>query len=854
LVNSTELLDLPLAEAAKVAAHVRPRDADEFFWWVKSYTGYHLPRKAVCDGHVAPLVAVWKVFQEEILDAVFFANRSGGKTVSMAILNLVDLLFKPGCEIASVGAILPQARKGYKYLQQMLQSPLFRDDVVEILMRETSLSNGSSVEIVSSTASGLNCLVGETTIHTCDGNVPIKDLVGRSGFFVPAYDREAGRFTVDRVLRVWKVGSNAPVYRVMFDNDILLATADHPVMLIDGSYRAVRDLRTGDRLVPFERWIRADSGNWYWIMALGNRQFVKQSRLVAEAMLGRPLERDEQVHHGEAGTLCDQPWNLQVMRNGDHARLTNQGENNFWYGKKRPGHAEFMRRYIEQLKEHGLYDERFERLRETWARKSPEEKAAFARAVQERVKREWQTPERRAAQQRSWRNKYSSADDERPWTDFTTMFDLYVVQQESMPKIAQRLGCSLRTVSVWLGRLGISPRSISEGVRLANAKNHRVVSVEFHGYADVYDMQTEKHHNFIANGIAVHNSPHPMKARADEIELMDWDSVQQFFSMAVSAPGICAQQVLSSTRKTLTGSMQKLLDRCEKDPSFSFQVLPWCIWETIERCDLPDCTGCEKVVRSDGQSFAEACGGKAHQSDGFYGIEDAWRKFKLLDPDVWDAEWEGKKPSKGGLVVGKQWDDNVHWQPWVVYNPALASYGGIDFGYDAPFAAAAGQINGVKDLFGLNELYGSELSLQHQIIPVLREMQEMYNVRLWWCDATNPMQIRDLREAGIRAVPCTRDKKASYELVRSYLKGHVTGKPRLVLSQQMENIRRDFLLCHFVKGQADVVANEYSHGVDAVAYLLWGITHKLGGTNQGSGELPVSGGDGRGTVRRRHRV
>ena len=36
--------------------------------------------------------------------------------------------------------------------------------------------------------------------------------------------------------------------------------------------------------------------------------------------------------------------------------------------------------------------------------------------------------------------------------------------------------------------------------------NHRVLSVEPAGYEDVFDMEVPEHHNFVANGVVVHNS------------------------------------------------------------------------------------------------------------------------------------------------------------------------------------------------------------------------------------------------------------------------------------------------------------------------------------------------------------
>jgi len=35
--------------------------------------------------------------------------------------------------------------------------------------------------------------------------------------------------------------------------------------------------------------------------------------------------------------------------------------------------------------------------------------------------------------------------------------------------------------------------------------NHKVISIEFYGFGDTYNLEVETHHNFPANGIMVHN-------------------------------------------------------------------------------------------------------------------------------------------------------------------------------------------------------------------------------------------------------------------------------------------------------------------------------------------------------------
>lgn len=46
-----------------------------------------------------------------------------------------------------------------------------------------------------------------------------------------------------------------------------------------------------------------------------------EHRTVAEQMLGRPLARDEIVHHIDGNKRNNDPSNLQVMTQAEHARL-----------------------------------------------------------------------------------------------------------------------------------------------------------------------------------------------------------------------------------------------------------------------------------------------------------------------------------------------------------------------------------------------------------------------------------------------------------------------------------------------------------------------------------------------------
>lgn len=479
---------------AKMDIRTRPKNRQELFEWCKSYFGFHFARRAVVEGHSAPLDVLAELVFEEVLDMVILASRTGGKTLLVAVANVVDALFRPGCEIASLGAILYQAEKGYRYLVDMFGHDLLREDVIATLMKETKLKNGSLIQILTGTMAGVN-------------------------------------------------------------------------------------------------------------------------------------------------------------------------------------------------------------------------------------------------------------------------------------------------------------------------------------------------------------APHPHKARADEVELIDWTIVQQFFSMARSEKGITGQNVMSSTRKGLFGSMQKLIDKMQYDPGFPFKLRTWGVLDAMEPCSGASCFKCKDVIRGDDQrSWFDVCQKRLMDADGFYTIGDAQRKFLTLDPDVWDAEWECKKPSSRGLVYPIM---NEERYAGFEFDPMKEFWCGCDDGFSDPFCFLAVQSDPSNNVYILDELYGS--GIEHSTwMDRIEEMLASYGQ-----DPKRVVIHIDVRAAALRAEM----KKRGWNVrSRSYLVndtvGHVrkwfTGRkhPKLYVNgPKCPNCRREFELYRYKK-IGDSPLGEDDHAPDALRYGICG-RFPVRQTSSGFDQLPISGGDKR---------
>lgn len=172
-------------------------------------------------------------------------------------------------------------------------------------------------------ASNPCCITGDTLIAVADGRnaVPIKDLVG-SETPVYSYNHRIGKTTV---ARMWNIGvkrQQAPIYEVLLDDGTTFrATDDHLIMLRDGSYRMVRDLKDKDSLMPFHSKILAPvktrtKRRYYWT----GGSWQPQYRAVWEYFNGKqPTETH--IHHQDFSARNDLVDNLILLSIKEHQEI-----------------------------------------------------------------------------------------------------------------------------------------------------------------------------------------------------------------------------------------------------------------------------------------------------------------------------------------------------------------------------------------------------------------------------------------------------------------------------------------------------------------------------------------------------
>lgn len=310
--------------------------------------------------------------------------------------------------------------------------------------------------------------------------IPIEDVeIGSL-----AYSFDANRKLVLRkVLNKWKTG-HKQVVRIHWQGDgrqhdgYLDVTPEHRVRLVSSDYVEAQTLKEGDRILSLSRGITDYGYARMW--ATGHDEIPREHRFVWEQLVGGTLP--EHIHHINHNKLDNRPENLKGMTASNH-------------------HSE-----------HG--DEHWTKDRREWRK-------------QENSERWGRGPVRR--------NELGK----RPaWLGITKEWMLDVLYENGGDSTAftRLYGIERKYVKKHLDKKKIRVTDIQRECK--STKNHRVTSVEWlPNPVDVWDLEIEETHNFIAGELCVHNSmkgaPHQLQPKTSDPE----NPFYQVRDMYVARPG-----------------------------------------------------------------------------------------------------------------------------------------------------------------------------------------------------------------------------------------------------------------------------------------------------------------------------
>jgi ribonucleotide reductase alpha subunit len=290
------------------------------------------------------------------------------------------------------------------------------------------------------------CIVGSTLIATADGRnaVSIEQLT-KEGKDVPVYstDPNTGQIQIKMGRNPRVTGIKKEVWKLTLDDGSqLIATPDHKILTKELEYTNLKDLKQGQSISPFNSF---ESNNYRQIANIGAKmsggRFAnrRQYREIYRFNNGDIDSKKYAIHHADFNNKNDANDNLVTMLHEDHRRL----HSDLMIGSNNPYH-----------------------------KMSDEQKFKFASHPGE------SNP------------KYSGFTNSEILEHGKLLFD-----REG--KITKRL---------WMiyAKEHKLPQDLANDFRFGNfsnfknqvASNHKVVSVEFHGYEDVYNITVDDNHNY----------------------------------------------------------------------------------------------------------------------------------------------------------------------------------------------------------------------------------------------------------------------------------------------------------------------------------------------------------------------
>jgi len=363
--------------------------------------------------------------------------------------------------------------------------------------------------------------------------IPIKDLAGKSD--IPVYSF-AENIVLANIRRAVKTGKKK-LYKVNFawisgwsqegkqlNTGSIVASADHKLLMKDGGYKKVSELKQNDRLMPFNTYYKTDIHGKYRFISLNNGSKIAEHQLIGKYISGRPLSIHEVVHHQDHHTLNNEIDNLLIMDKREHARYHRSIETAETRQKRAQtlsrisDSAEMRRKSVRfwdniskekyeslcaRRKESALQPE--ERIRRSmvansyWGSLSEEERKIRLKSAHDKTRQRWRAlpPEIRSAlvaRERNPRFIHGISED--------MIKDALIQENGSIPNAAKAIGISLKTFNKRREMYGADKSWIHQNC----AENHFVTSIEYFGEDETYDLTVDDTHNFVANGIVVSNS------------------------------------------------------------------------------------------------------------------------------------------------------------------------------------------------------------------------------------------------------------------------------------------------------------------------------------------------------------
>ncbi len=341
------------------------------------------------------------------------------------------------------------------------------------------------------------CISGDSLIDTAfrdkskfPNGIPIRDLVGKEDIFVYSFDIENQKMVIAKAKKIWRTGVKK-VWRITYEwwfntpsgrilkTDSIKVSSNHKFLLKkwqhknpfkginkknDRDYLSIDEgLSIGHSLQPFYRTIGE-----YCDIGVKSDQKIRENRFLLEYKLNRKLKnKKEQCHHIDENKLNDNWDNLKFNMIDEHSRhhtSKNNPMHNLIHKQKHQSIVQSIEyknkmsiKMKEILKDSVLHQNRLKQICDT-------------------------NPQRRI----TVKNKHKND----PIYRYNYLMGL--LKRKNTKNTLKEIRAKFK--------LDFPNESFPP------VDNHKIMSIEYCGEEEVFDMEIEKYDNFAVNGIFVHNS------------------------------------------------------------------------------------------------------------------------------------------------------------------------------------------------------------------------------------------------------------------------------------------------------------------------------------------------------------
>ena len=357
---------------------------------------------------------------------------------------------------------------------------------------------------------------------------------------------------------------------------------------------------------------------------------------------------------------------------------------------------------------------------------------------------------------------------------------------------------------------------------------------------------------------------HPQMTTYDELEQGKRQPYENAKSMSVEwtdrHAGVkrLGQFMALSTRQSGLGLMQRALDEAEANGT---PIISWCAFETMEPCDgkhgRPACDG-------EACPLWQWCEGRAVNADGWRSKAEILNVFNRVGIDTWEAQHLCLKPYAKSLIYAPFGSANVTEE--AEFDPEAEGYLWLayDWGVTDPTHIAFVQQRG-ESYYVFDEITGtgrSERSWVEEIVrrlvalpgydgPTWEEWEEYWATNTWperwpslWPEAVgDPSAVQLRSELKAHGITTARPQLVKHvveegqDVLRSAILAgdglrRLFVHPRCLLTiRSLGNYRaRELADGSFdPRPDPDPANHVFSHGCDALRYLMWRLRRSLEG-------------------------